>query len=276
MRITYRGRLSRAVLGTEAHRITQFLADGIGARVAGSGRERAAADFISTTFRSMGYQTVFQEFENPEGKPSRNVLATRAETLPDRFLVVGAHYDTAKDTPGANDNASGVGVMIEAAIALSGVELPVPVVYVAFGSEEGSHAGSKNFVSALSSPSVVMGMVNLDAVGVDAGMEIGCYLPDEASAKSGEVDPWLANQCRATAEFLGFELSGSNFGGKSDYASFTDAGIPVACFARTDQSSAHTPEDNMSIISARAMAQIGQVLVDSLMEIRVPRRFRTG
>ena len=265
MRITYRGRLSRAFLGTEAHRVTQFLADGIGARVAGSGQERAAADFIGHQFASMGYQTAFQEFETPNGKPSRNVLATRAETLPDRFLVVGAHYDTAKDTPGANDNASGVGVMIETAIALSGIELPVPVVYVAFGSEEGSHAGSKHFVSALGSR--VMGMINLDAVGVDAGMEVGCY---------GEMDPWLANQCRATAEFLGFELSGSNFGGKSDYASFSDAGIPVACFARTDQPTAHTPEDNMSIISAPAMAQIGRVLVNSLMEVRVPRRFRAG
>ena len=252
-------------MGTEAHRITQFLADGIGARVAGSGQERAAADFISGTFRSMGCQTAFQEFETTDGGQSRNVLATRAETLPDRFLVVGAHYDTVADTPGANDNASGVGVMIETAICLSGLDLPVPVVYVAFGSEEGSHSGSKHFVSALGSR--VMGMINLDAVGVDAGMEIGCY---------GDVDPWLANQCRGMAEFLGFELSGSNFGGKSDYASFSDAGIPVACFARTDQPVAHTPEDNMSIISTPAMAQIGQVLVNSLIEVRVPRRFRAG
>ena len=267
MKITYRGRLSRAFLGTEAHRVTQFLADGIGARVAGSGQERAAADFISHTFRSMGYHTAFQEFDTPDSKPSRNVLATKAGPFPERFLVVGAHYDTVKDTPGANDNASGVGVMIETAIAVSGIELPAPVVYVAFGSEEGSHAGSKHFVSALSSPSVVMGMINLDAVGVNAGMEIGCY---------GEVDPWLANQCRAAAEFLGFEIGECNFGGKSDYASFTDAGIPVSCFARTDQTTAHTPDDSMSIISAPAMAQIGRVLVNSLMEVRVPRRFRAG
>ena len=256
----YRGRISRTFLGTEAYRITQFLADGIGARVAGSGEERAAADFISHTFRGMGYQTAFQEFETPDGKPSRNVLATKADTFPDRFLVVGAHYDSAKDTPAANDNASGVGLMIEAAIALSGIYLPV--VYVAFGSEEGSHAGSKHFVSALSSPPVVMGMINLDAVGVDAGMEIGCY---------GDVDPWLATHCQATAEFLGFEMSDCHFGGKSDYASFSDAGIPVACFARTDQPTAHTPEDNMSAISASAMAQIGQVLVNSLIEVRAPR-----
>lgn len=249
----------------EAHRITQFLADGISARVAGSIQERAAADFISHAFRSMGYQTAFQEFETPDGGQSRNVLATKADAFPERFLVVGAHYDTVKDTPGANDNASGVGVMIETAICLSGLELPVPVVYVAFGSEEGSHSGSKHFVSLLNSK--VMGMINLDAVGVDAAMEIGCY---------GKVDPWLANQCRANAEFLGFELSGSNFGGKSDYASFADAGIPVACFARTDQPTAHTPEDNMSIISTPAMVQIGQVLVNSLMEVRVPRRLRAG
>ncbi|HET6454865.1 MAG TPA: M28 family peptidase [Armatimonadota bacterium] len=265
MKITYRGRISRAFLGTEAFRITQFLADGIGARVAGSGQERAAADFVSHTFRSMGYQTAFQDFETPDGSQSRNVLATKSHAFPERFLVVGAHYDSVKDTPGANDNASGVGVMVETAICLSGLELTVPVVYVAFGSEEGSHAGSKHFVSALGSR--VMGMINLDAVGVDAGMEIACY---------GEADPWLAKQCRGTAEFLGFELSASNFGGKSDYASFADAGIPVACFARTDQPNAHTPDDNMSIISAPAMAQVGQVLVNSLIELRVPRRFKTG
>ena len=265
MRIVYRGRVSRAFLGTEAFRITQFLADGIGARLAGSGQERGAADFVSHTFKSMGYQTAFQDFETPDGSQSRNVLATKSDAFPERFLVVGAHYDTVKDTPGANDNASGVGVMIETAISLSGLELTVPVVYVAFGSEEGSHAGSKHFVSAHGSR--VIGMINLDAVGVDAGMEIGCY---------GEVDPWLANQCRATAEFLGFEIGECNFGGKSDYASFADAGIPVACFARTDQPAAHTPDDNMSIISAPAMAQIGQVLVNSLIELRVPRRLRTG
>lgn len=254
-----RGRpTSRPFLGLEAYRITKLLSEAIGARVAGSDKERAAAEFICHSFRSMGYTASFQRFEAPAGRESQNVLATRVDALPESFLVVGAHYDTVKDTPGANDNASGVGVLMETAIVLAGIELPVSVVFAAFGSEEGSHAGSKHLVSSLGSPSVVAGMINLDAVGAEAGMEIGCY---------GGGDPWLANHCRATADSLGHSLSESNFGGKSDYASFAEAGIAVACIARTDQPYAHTPDDDMSRISREGMAAIGAVLVAALTNL---------
>ncbi len=246
---------SRPFTGAEAYRITKFLSEGIGPRIAGTDGETAAAQFISDTFRSMGYHTTIQPFETPSGAESRNVIACRMESLPDRYIIVGAHYDSVSGTGGANDNASGVGVLIETAVCLSGIELPIPVVYVAFGSEEGSHAGSKRFVAALGDKSVVAGMVNLDSVGVDAGLEIGSY---------GDVDPWLAKHCQETAEWLGYSLSDTHFGGKSDYASFADAGIPVACFARTDQPTAHTPDDNMSLITQSGMAEIGTILVTSL------------
>jgi Zn-dependent M28 family amino/carboxypeptidase len=248
---------SRPFPGIEAYRITQFLAEGIGPRVAGSEQERAAGESIFSTFRGMGYHTTIQVFETPDGKESRNVVAASSDPLPERYIVVGAHYDSVAETPSANDNASGVGVLIETALCLAGIDLPIPIVYVAFGSEEGPHAGSKHFVSLLESPSVI-GMINLDAVGVDAEMEIGGY---------GDGDPWLADHCRGTAEWLGYTLSECHFGGKSDYASFADAGIPVACFARTDQSSAHTPDDNMTIISRAGIAQIGEVLVTSLANL---------
>ena len=259
-----RGRpTSRPFLGLEAYRIAKFLSEAIGARVAGSDKERAAAEFISHSFQSMGYTTSFQRFEAPAGRESQNVLATRVDALPESFLVVGAHYDTVKDTPGANDNASGVGVLMETAIVLAGIELPVPVVFAAFGSEEGSHAGLKHLVSSLASPSVVAGIINLDAVGVDAGLEIGCY---------GGGDPWLANHCRAVAGSLGYLVSDGNFGGKSDYASFAEVGIPVACFARTDQPYAHTPDDDMDKISREGMAEIGTILVMALANLPRPPR----
>lgn len=251
---------SRPFPGIEAYRITQFLAEGIGPRVAGTENERAACEFIAGQFRSMGYQVTIRAFETPDSRESRNVIAA-PDPMPARYIVVGAHYDSVADTPGANDNASGVGVLIETALCLAGIELPIPVAYAAFGAEEGPHAGSKHFVSSVERSSVV-GMINLDAVGVDAGMEIGCY---------GGVDCWLADQCRGTAEWLGYTLDECHFGGKSDYASFADAGIPVACFARTDQPTAHTPEDDMTRISREGIAQIGEVLVTSLANLTARR-----
>ena len=246
---------SRPFTGAEAYRIAKFLSEGIGPRVAGTDGEQAAAHVISDTFRGMSYHTMLQPFKTPSGDESSNVIACRMESLPDRYVVVGAHYDSVAAAGGSNDNASGVGVLIETATCLIGIDLPVPVVYVAFGSEEGSHAGSKHFVSVLSDPSVVAGMINLDSVGVDDGLEIGGY---------GGVDPWLAKHCQETAEWLGFKLSDTHFGGKSDYAVFADAGIPVACFARTDQPTAHTPDDDMSHITQSGMAEIGTIVVTSL------------
>jgi acetylornithine deacetylase/succinyl-diaminopimelate desuccinylase-like protein len=246
---------SRPFTGEESYRITKFLADGIGTRVAGTEQEHADAQFIADTFRSMGYYPTTQPFTKPDGAECVNVIASRTKVLPDRYIVVGAHYDSVATTTGANDNASGVGVMVETAVCLAGIETGLPIVFIAFASEEGSHAGSKHFVAALDSPSRVAGMVNLDSVGVDAGLEIGNY---------GSVDPWFANHCQSVAESLGYTLTDTHFGGKSDYASFADAGIPVACFARTDQSTAHTPDDNMGIITREGMAEIGAILVAAL------------
>jgi len=52
------------------------------------------------------------------------------------YYVVGAHYDTVPSTPGADDNASAVAVMLELARRLSGKSLPAPVRFVAFTLEE--------------------------------------------------------------------------------------------------------------------------------------------
>lgn len=240
--------------GTNAYDLTAILAEDIGTRLAGSDKDLEAAEFIRFCFRESGCNTAFQPFENPAGAGCWNVIAFH-DAMPESYIVVGAHYDTVATTVGANDNASGLAVMLESARVLADEDLPIPVVFVAFGSEEGSHAGSKHFVASLGSPSVVRGMINLDAVGIESHMEIGSY---------GVVDPWLSDHCVSVARRLGHEPMDGSFGGKSDYASFADAGIPVACFARIDHATAHTWDDNMSIISARGMEEFGRVLVESL------------
>ncbi len=244
--------------GSNSYDLTAILVEDIGARFAGSDTDLQAAEFIRFCFRQSGYDVVLQPFTNPAGAECRNVIAYRSG-MPESYIVVGAHYDTVATTTGANDNASGVAVMLEAARVLADENLPL--VFIAFGSEEGSHAGSKHFVVSLESPSVVRGMINLDAVGIESHMEIGSY---------GGVDPWLKDHCVATARRLGFEPVDGNFGGKSDYASFADAGIPVACFARIDHPTAHTPDDNMGIITALGMEEFGRVLVESLRSVAIP------
>jgi hypothetical protein len=64
-------------------------------------------------------------------------LEIRGGVHPREIVIVGAHYDTAPDTPGADDNASGVAGVIELARRFSGADAPARTIrFVAFGTEE--------------------------------------------------------------------------------------------------------------------------------------------
>lgn len=128
------------------------LARRIGVRVRGTAGERKGARYIAAQFRSMGYSVNVQKYP-VDGRTSRNVVAwwPGARRYP---VVIGAHMDTVAGSPGANDNASGVAVVLETARIVAGTPRAGFVRFVAFGSEEyGSnglhHVGSQVFVNRL-------------------------------------------------------------------------------------------------------------------------------
>jgi Zn-dependent M28 family amino/carboxypeptidase len=81
------------------------------------------ARYIEAAFAAQGYKPQSQYFESG-GRKVRNIETGSGS------LVVGAHYDTVPGSPGANDNGSGVAVLIELAA------MKLPVRFVAFANEE--------------------------------------------------------------------------------------------------------------------------------------------
>lgn len=74
-----------------------------------------AADYISGRLRSLGYDMSEHCF-NENDREFRNIIATRpGMSYPEQRVVVVAHFDTVADTPGADDNASGVALLLELA-----------------------------------------------------------------------------------------------------------------------------------------------------------------
>jgi Zn-dependent M28 family amino/carboxypeptidase len=97
--------------------------------------QRAAAHIDETLIRA-GYHPRHQMFE-VEGRRVTNIEAERrGGRRPDRILVIGAHYDSVTHSPGANDNASGVAVMLELARLYAASPCPITVRFVAFVNEE--------------------------------------------------------------------------------------------------------------------------------------------
>src|SRR6478609_8785546 len=153
-------------MGTVRH-----LAGAIGPRLAtGPAFERAAA-WVATALERQGYDVRRRPVETPAGR-SANVVATAPGFDPgSAYVLVGAHLDTVAVAPGAEDNASGVAVLLELARVLGGTG---QVVLVAFGAEEPigpgdlHHFGSKAYVAAMTAAERrhLRAMVSLDRVGV--------------------------------------------------------------------------------------------------------------
>jgi Zn-dependent M28 family amino/carboxypeptidase len=81
------------------------------------------ARYIEAALRAGGLSPESQYFESG-GRKVRNIEAGSGS------IIVGAHYDTVPGSPGADDNASGVAVLIELAV------MKLPVRFVAFANEE--------------------------------------------------------------------------------------------------------------------------------------------
>lgn len=94
------------------------------------------AGFIEETLRSLDLKIENQSFDF-HGKTYRNIIATQyGSNEKASMILVGAHYDAAMGSPGADDNASGVAVMLEAATVLSRYHYDNAIQFVAFTLEE--------------------------------------------------------------------------------------------------------------------------------------------
>lgn len=97
---------------------------------------RATAAYIRTTWARHGLTVSHESFE-VDGQPVINlVVEQRGSSVPQEIIVVGAHYDTAPGTPGANDNGTGVALLLEMARLLKDETMARTVRYVAFTNEE--------------------------------------------------------------------------------------------------------------------------------------------
>ncbi|HEY7547726.1 MAG TPA: M28 family peptidase [Blastocatellia bacterium] len=94
------------------------------------------ARIIAHEFERFGYEVHYQ------GAWS-NLLAKKS--IDDEVILIGAHYDSVPSTPGSDDNASGIAVLLACAEALSVFD-DLPVCFVAFNREEDGLIGSGDFV----------------------------------------------------------------------------------------------------------------------------------
>jgi Zn-dependent M28 family amino/carboxypeptidase len=263
------------------------LSEGIGRREPGSPEEAAAGQYVAAQFAAYGYATQVQAFifvywDGIE-HGSANVIAVKPGESP-REIIVGAHYDSTGPGQGADDNASGVAVMLEVAGRLRDIPTPYTIRFIAFGAEEVNLDGSHYYVAQMDDVAIrnTVGMINLDSL---VAGEIPYIYGD---AGEGMLRDWLV----ARAKELGLEVdtrTAPQLDGPdgtpcdcADYDAFQEVGIPFAYFEANNWSLAqdewavwHTANDTLAYLEAtrpgrvdRHLATFAQLLYEVLAGYR--------
>jgi hypothetical protein len=183
-------------------------------------------------------------------------------------LVIGAHYDhlgygeygahsgdVGRLHPGADDNASGVAVLLELARVLAGRPQPRSIVFVAFTGEEAGRLGSEYYIrDATRYPSErMLAMVNLDTVG---------RLGDRPLLLlgAGSAEEWV-HILRGAGYVTGVQVKPvADDIGSSDQTSFIEAGVPAVQLFAGAHPDFHRPGDTVDRIDAGGLLKTAQVL----------------
>jgi hypothetical protein len=159
-------------LAARLHGHVDVLAGLIGPRHLGKPSTMEAAVAYIQRQLAAGGETVGRQTYKAFGNDTCNLILERRGTQrPAEILVIGAHYDTVPETPGADDNASAVAMLLEAARLTAGLPTRRTVRFVAFSCEEPPHfytdsMGSEQYARACrQADENVVGMLCLEMVG---------------------------------------------------------------------------------------------------------------
>jgi hypothetical protein len=235
------------------------LAGRIGPRPAGSTAYRRAVRYVDGKLTGLGYDTRLQRFPLPQGGRSWNVIATSPTSTAVRLLI-GAHLDTVAGSPGGNDNASGVAVLLEIARSLAGSKSLDGLALVAFGAEEfqpkgGHHIGSDAYVDRMTA-------AERDALEIMVSADmIGKVRPLIAARLPG-TSPNAARELARAARASGTRASVRTLGDISDHGPFALAGMPAAFLWTGFEPNHHLPTDVVRNVAPRSLRRSGDALLE--------------
>jgi len=191
----------------------------------------AAGEFIFNYFQSMGLEPSYEPFEFEGAYSSRNVIVDkRGETDPGKILIICAHYDSTSNipttlAPGADDDASGVAAVMEAARILRPYSFDFTVRFIAFSAEEWGLYGSRNYAAqARDRDDEIIGVINLDMIAY------ANLMPEDLELFVNSNSEWLGERFRlAAGSYSGLRANLIVDASMvySDHAPFWDTGYPA-------------------------------------------------
>lgn len=244
------------------------LADEVGMRIPGTAGDAETRRRFTEAVTAAGWQVQPDPLALPQGGETANLLATIDGQIPTGpMVIIGSHMDTLGGV-GANDNASGVGVLVEVAreLADEAALLPVPVVLVAFAAEEKqdapgrpNHLGSEQLATALGERTIAM--LSVDMIGNGPTTRI--------MGVDGTIDTLVRRiESIATRDGIADVVTGSR-GNVSDHGPFALRGIPAAFLWTGPDDSLHTAADTSDHLDIDDIVRAGALTLAFVRDLTV-------
>jgi Zn-dependent M28 family amino/carboxypeptidase len=249
------------------------------------------AEYIYRNFQTYGLQ-VTREPLQWEGRHFCNIVAEkRGNISPEKVIILGAHYDSVPGSPGADDNASAVAVLLEVARYVSRVSLGATVRFIAFTLEEYGYVGSIHHAKkAKKEGTKIEGMVSLEMVGFTAPTQnypfyidhkyypsVGDFVGVVANKKSAALLEKVRSSLKKNipqlpGEFLTVPGNGEGLEELrlSDHSPFWDQGFPALLVTDTSflrNPNYHLPTDTIETLDFEFMQKVAVGIYYSVLDL---------
>ena len=252
-------------------------------------------NYITNYFKNIGLQVQLQQYKYGNYDITNIITGSQENLLSSKYYVIGAHYDSVPETYGADDNASGIAVLLELARYTMQEKISLPVRFVAFTAEEPPtfgtrYQGSKVFVkSALENKDEILGAIILEMVGYTSNEQAyplvlkwmgypskGNFIGIVGNRKSKKFGQSIFQSFKKNAQlpvetlfvpFNGWILPDTRL---SDHSPFWDAGLPAVMITDTAffrNPNYHTPKDTFDTLDYFFMAELVKSLLITLKKL---------
>jgi len=248
-----------------------------------------AAHYIEGRFEAYGlekikgsYRQPFQFYSRLLKKPfdAVNIWGMVEGTrYPDSFLILTAHYDHMGNRKGeiyngADDNASGVGALLELARYFAKAPTDYSLIFVAFDAEEIGLKGAQYFTEEPPIPlTAITCNINMDMVGRNAQSEIYICGTKHYPQLLPALQPLAAGQTEGLRVSFGHDSPDprpiDDWTQASDHGYFHKAGIPFLYFGVEDHEDYHKPTDDADRIMPRFYHQVCELVRQAVLRLQL-------
>ncbi|PQO31398.1 peptidase M28 [Blastopirellula marina] len=256
----------------------------------------ATIGYLTSQWNEMGYEVREETYASSDG-PATNLVVEIPGTSANEVIVLGAHYDTVATTPGADDNASAVAVLLEVGRLLKEVTPRRTIRFVAFACEESPYMslgsmGSQHHAQQARQRGEKIAMLCLEMVGYfrdDPGSQ---SVPSSIPKFLHWLFPKRGNFLAAIGNLSSWQLSWAFRRGfkkasrlklfsiclpekieeirRSDNSSFWDAGYPALMLTDTSflrNANYHQPSDTPDTLDYDAMSEVTRGVASAVKKL---------